>query len=188
MTPVFPWSDRRFLLHSFSFFSLFFFFFLFTKRLELEDKAISKQATMAKNKRKRPLPSSDTGNATGAESSWSSIPGHRLTVDIGAGEKQGVTVAAAAAAPVKGHQESDVSDDDSFDDDAFLNTSNWTSQHYEIDDDEAFHKTAESEFWDPNPNAKSNKFDAAAKLDGAHDDGMFLRLVLALLLCISICI
>ena len=83
----------------------------------------------------------------------------------------------ASAAAVKEHQESDYDDDDndSFDDDAFLNTTNWTSRHFDDDDDEAFHKTAETEFWDPDPNAKSNKFDATAKMDGAHDDGMFLR-------------
>ena len=127
---------------------------------------------MAKNnpKRKRPRPTSAADGATSGESAWSSIPGQRLSVDIA--DKQ------SAAAVAKEHQESDNDDDDSFDDDAFLNTTNWASQHYEIDDDEAFHKTAETEFWDPDPNAKSNKFDATAKMDGAHDDGMFLRLVL----------
>ncbi len=127
---------------------------------------------MAKNntKRKRPRPASAANSGIGGEeSAWSSIPGHRLSVDIA--DKQN-----AAAAVEKEHQESD-DDADSFDDDAFLNTTNWTSQHYEIDDDEAFHKTAETEFWDPDPKAKSNKFDATAKIDGAHDDGMFLRLV-----------
>lgn len=128
---------------------------------------------MAKNnpKRKRPRPASAADNTVGGgESAWSSIPGHRLTVDIA--DKQNTGGAAVA----KEHQESDDDDDnDSFDDDAFLNTTNWTSQHYEIDDDEAFHKTAETEFWDPDPKAKSNKFDATAKIDGAHDDGMFLR-------------
>ncbi len=131
-------------------------------------------AAMAKNntKRKRPRPAS-AANSTigGGESAWSSIPGHRLTVDIA--DKQNTGGAAAE----KEHQESDDDDDDSFDDDAFLNTTNWTSQHYEIDDDEAFHKTAETEFWDSDPKAKSNKFDATAKIDGAHDDGMFLRSV-----------
>jgi len=124
---------------------------------------------MAKNnpKRKRPRPTSAADGATSGESAWSSIPGQRLSVDIA--DKQ------SAAAVAKEHQESDNDDDDSFDD-AFLNTTNWTSQHYEIDDDEAFHKTAETEFWDPDPNAKSNKFDATAKMDGAHDDGMFLSL------------
>jgi len=124
---------------------------------------------MAKNtpKRKRPRPTSAAaadGGASGGESAWSSIPGHRLTVDIA--DKQSTAATE--------HQESD--DDDSFDDDAFLNTAKWTSQHYEIDDDEAFHKTAETEFWDPDPKAKSNKFDATAKMDGANDDGMFLSL------------
>eukprot|EP00984_Skeletonema_dohrnii_P033816 scaffold31647_cov89-Skeletonema_dohrnii-CCMP3373.AAC.1 len=124
---------------------------------------------MAKNtpKRKRPRPTSAAaadGSASGGESAWSSIPGHRLTVDIA--DKQSTAATE--------HQESD--DDDSFDDDAFLNTAKWTSQHYEIDDDEAFHKTAETEFWDPDPKAKSNKFDATAKMDGANDDGMFLSL------------
>ena len=133
---------------------------------------------MAKNnpKRKRPRPKSAADSATSGESAWSSIPGQRLSVDIA--DKQNADGASAAVA--KEHQESDnddIDDDDSFDDDAFLNTTNWTSQHYEIDDDEAFHKTAETEFWDPDPNAKSNKFDATAKMDGAHDDGMFLRLV-----------
>lgn len=126
---------------------------------------------MAKNnpKRKRPRPASSAADSTvgGGESAWSSIPGHRLTVDIADKQSTGAAVA-------KEHHESD-HDDDSFDDDAFLNTTNWTSQHYEIDDDEAFHKTAETEFWDPDPKAKSNKFDATAKIDGAHDDGMFLR-------------
>ena len=131
---------------------------------------------MAKNnpKRKRPRPASaaDGTTANGGESAWSSIPGQRLSVDIA--HKSG-----ASAAAVKEHQESDYDDDDndSFDDDAFLNTTNWTSRHFDDDDEEAFHKTAETEFWDPDPNAKSNKFDATAKMDGAHDDGMFLRLV-----------
>ena len=133
---------------------------------------------MAKHtpKRKRPRPTSATadGGASGGESAWSSIPGHRLTVDIA--DKQSTAATE--------HQESD--DDDSFDDDAFLNTANWTSQHYEIDDDEAFHKTAETEFWDPDPKARSNKFDATAKMDGANDDGMFLRLVVSSLIFVSL--
>ena len=120
---------------------------------------------MAKNnpKRKRPRPSSSsaaTADGSGGDSSWSSIPGHRLTVDIADKQK---------TAAVKEHQESD--------DDAFLNTTNWTSQHYDIDDDEAFLKTAETEFWDADPKARSNKFDSAAKVDGVNDDGMFLRFV-----------
>jgi hypothetical protein len=85
---------------------------------------------MAKNnpKLKRPRPSSDAADgAANRESSWSSIPGHRLKVDIADKQKTGV-----AAAAVKEHQQSDDDDDDdSFDDDAFLNTSNWTSQHYD---------------------------------------------------------
>ena len=101
------------------------------------------------------------------------------------------TAAAASEIIATEHQESDDDDDDSFDDDAFLNTANWTSQHYEIDDDEAFHKTAETEFWDPDPKARSNKFDATAKMDGANDDGMFLRLVVSLIFvsmyCLSSC-
>lgn len=137
---------------------------------------------MAKNnpKRKRPRPAStaDGTTANGGESAWSSIPGQRLSVDIA--DKQNNKGGASAAA-VNEHQESDYDNDDdndSFDDDAFLNTTNWTSRHFDDDDDdEAFHKTAETEFWDPDPNAKSNKFDATAKMDGAHDDGMFLRLV-----------
>lgn len=136
---------------------------------------------MAKNnpKRKRPRPASTAdGTANGGESAWSSIPGQRLSVDIA--DKQNNKGGASAAA-VNEHQESDYDNDDdndSFDDDAFLNTTNWTSRHFDDDDDdEAFHKTAETEFWDPDPNAKSNKFDATAKMDGAHDDGMFLRLV-----------
>ena len=141
---------------------------------------------MAKNnpKRKRPRPTSAADSGIGRESVWSSIPGHRLTVDIA--DKPNTGSAAAAQ-----HQESDNDDDDdndSFDDDAFLNTTNWTSQHFEIEDDEAFHKTAETEFWDPDPKAKSNKFDATAKIDGANDDGMFLRLVWTMfLVCMVYC-
>lgn len=129
---------------------------------------------MAKNKvnRKKRLDPSVTTHA-GGDLGWSSIPGRRLAVDIADKNTGGVV-----RDTVKEHRQNESDDDDnSFDNDDFLNTSNWTSQHYELEDGDAFNKTAESEFWDPDPKAKSNKFDAGAKMEGAHEDGMFLRLV-----------
>ncbi len=158
--------------------------------------------TMAKNKpkRKRPQQHDEPQQQKQEKIGWSTIPGRRLAVDIADSHKKASSSdsGVAAASVKKEHQhhhsgDSSSDDDDSFnnnhhhseDDDyeAYLNTTNWTSQHYEYEDTETFNKTAESEFWDPNPLAASNKFDVGSKVVGASDDGMFLRLVPSFLDC-----
>lgn len=138
---------------------------------------------MAKNKpkRKRPQQHDDPQQQM---IGWSTIPGRRLDVDIADSHKKASDSGVAVAKKEHHHHHSDSSDDDSFnnsdsedDDEDYLNTTNWTSSHYEDEDTEKFNKTAEAEFWDPNPKAASNKFDVGAKVVGANDDGMFLRLV-----------
>ena len=156
-------------------------------------------STMAKNKpkRKRPQQQHDDVQQQNQQQQigWSTIPGRRLAVDIADNHKPSSSDSGGVAAAKKEHHhrnhhngDSSSDDDDSFnhhsededdnDDEAYLNTTNWTSSHYEYEDTETFNKTAESEFWDPNPNATSNKFDVGSKVVGANDDGMFLRLVL----------
>jgi hypothetical protein len=163
---------------------------------------------MAKNKpkRKRPQQQQDDDDQQQQQQQqhdqqmigWSTIPGRRLAVDIADNHKpsssdSGGVAAASAKKEHHHHHNGDSSDDDSFnhhskdeddDDEAYLNTTNWTSSHYEYEDTETFNKTAESEFWDPNPMAASNKFDVGSKVVGANDDGMFLRLVPSYLLIV----
>ena len=145
--------------------------------------------TMARNKSKRKRPQQhDDDQQQKHQIGWSTIPGRRLAVDIADNHKPSSSDSGGVAAAKKEHHHNnngDSSDDGSFnhhskdedDDEAYLNTTNWTSHHYEYEDTETFNKTAESEFWDPNPMAPSNKFDVGSKVVGANDDGMFLRLV-----------
>ena len=115
---------------------------------------------MAKKRSKiRHKPISKVGT-TDQEVGWASIPGERLDVDIAATDE---TTNAAAATPT---------DDGNGEFDA----DKWASQHYDEESDDGGNDHAgDLDLFDPDPIAKTNKYDAGSKLEGANDAGMFLR-------------
>lgn len=134
---------------------------------------------MAKTKKRpKPSPSKKPAAATNEDGNdqqqedevgWSSIPGKRLRVDIA-----DTSATAAATGRRRGGGASSPGSDD--DDNGEFNTDKWMSQHYdEESDNEQRNQQADSDLFDPDPRARTNKFDAGSKLAGANDDGMFMR-------------
>jgi ATP-dependent RNA helicase DDX24/MAK5 len=119
---------------------------------------MAKKRTKARPKK----PTSEDGNDQQQEEvGWASIPGKRLKVDI----------ADTSAAAVAGRGDASDDDDDEF------NTDKWMSQHYdEESDNDQLNQQADADLFDPDPHAKTNKYDAGSKLEGANDDGMFMSL------------
>jgi len=141
-------------------------------------KAVSTPAaTTAKNKGKNPTSTTET---TATSTSWTSIPGKRLHVDISGSDRPPQDLE---------HETEDLS--------------KWTSRHYDDDydfDGDGDYQTnhnntndskkkknknsssstktihAEDDLFDPDPHAPTNKFDSRSKFEGAHDAGMFYSL------------
>eukprot|EP00581_Thalassiosira_minuscula_P028551 CAMPEP_0183749982 /NCGR_PEP_ID=MMETSP0739-20130205/727_1 /TAXON_ID=385413 /ORGANISM="Thalassiosira miniscula, Strain CCMP1093" /LENGTH=1043 /DNA_ID=CAMNT_0025985887 /DNA_START=14 /DNA_END=3145 /DNA_ORIENTATION=+ len=129
---------------------------------------------------------------------WSSIPGTRLDVDI-ATTDDGIHHSSQTSKSKKkqnrkrphpskhlsiSNDNINASDDDNPNDgensDDQFHSDKWKSSHYDSDEDDNFQHhdddEAERDLFDPEPDARTNKFDAGSKLEGANDAGMFLSL------------
>lgn len=112
---------------------------------------MAKKKKHGKLRTKPPAADEEEGNG------WAAIPGKRLDVDIA--DNDGTKAA--------------VDSEDEF------NIRKWTSRHYDDesdgDNERTTFQTAESDLFDPDPDAKTNKFDGGSKVEGADDFGMFVR-------------
>lgn len=131
----------------------------------------------------------DVGGDGEQEVGWASIPGKRLDVDIANSAADGGPIPTPVDTRSTTHHPrskkrphsstqkttttlQEQGEEASEEDDEF-NIRKWTSQHYDQEnDDEEFD---DDDLFDPDPRNKTNKFDAGSKMDGANDDGMFLR-------------
>jgi len=124
----------------------------------------TEEKAMKSNKKKK---SRETPSESGsADISWADLPAEKVAVDLAH------QAASKPASRKRARSRKGAVDDDEVDE---FDTQLWKSEHYDGEDEATNAQQVDQDLFDPNPEHKTNKFDAGNTFDGAHDAGMFYR-------------